>query len=196
METHIKFQSLPTWAETLTACQRPERGCVLSHPRPRIRYSPRGSGSPENRKQKTVVLEMEQMWSLNEKRFCIRLPNLRIAIRCLVTVYNTSAQINYMLILCPSSTLKAFMGLSCSLCSMVYSLLSDIRPCWTAGRESHRSGRPSPSWWNSWEICFRPACNRYDRQERVYCLKTTYDVFVSTVAGMNSSWSAAGVNSN
>lgn len=30
METHIKAQSLPTWAETLTACQRPERGSTLS----------------------------------------------------------------------------------------------------------------------------------------------------------------------
>lgn len=30
METHMKAQSLPTWAETLTACQRPKRGRMLS----------------------------------------------------------------------------------------------------------------------------------------------------------------------
>lgn len=61
---------------------------------------------------------------------------------------------------CSFSMLKA-----CSVWWLVYSLFTDIRPCWTAGRVSHSSDRLSLSWWSGSETCFRPACNRYDRQK-------------------------------
>lgn len=35
MENHIKALSFPTWAERLTAFQRPERGCVFFTPKTR-----------------------------------------------------------------------------------------------------------------------------------------------------------------
>lgn len=185
METHIKAQSLPTWAETLTACQRPERGCLLSHPSPkenqilpqRLRITGEQKTGYVRIFQMTVDLEVDQMWALNAKRFVYWTTNPEDSF--FLSVYNTSTQIYCMFLAleCLSRTLKACMCLSCSLCSVVYSLLLDIRPCWTAGRGSHRSDQPSLSWWNSWEIYFRPACNRYDRQKKsVYCLKSTYDV--------------------
>lgn len=52
MENHIKAWSFPTWAERLTAFQRPERGCVfLLFFTPKTRTetdSPRGSSFTEN----------------------------------------------------------------------------------------------------------------------------------------------------
>lgn len=72
-----------------------------------------------------------------------------------------------------------------SLCWALYFLLLDIRPCWTAGRGSHWSDRPSLSWWRGWEICFRPACNRYDRKQGLFQLyMTEFRLIVSKAAGM------------
>lgn len=52
MENHIKALSFPTRAERLTACQRPERGCVLTvfhtQNQNRDRYGPRGSRFTDN----------------------------------------------------------------------------------------------------------------------------------------------------
>lgn len=91
-------------------------------------------------------------------------------------------------------------GLNLAVC-VQWCILSclDIRPCWTAGRESHWSGRPSLSWWKDWETCFRPACNRYDGQQSLIELYKMIDIelisvckkspdcyrFVSKIAGMD-----------
>lgn len=83
---------------------------------------------------------------------------------------------------------------SYSLCSLVNSLLLDIRPCWTAGRESHWNDQPSLSWWKGWETFFRPVCNRYDRHDclsyKYHCVKKSSQCnrFVSTVAGTEHWW--------
>lgn len=81
METHTKALSLPTWAEMLTACQRPERGCVLS-----LVFTPKTEKESDSATETqiyiyikktghvqmfsmTVDLQTDQMWSLNAKTF-------------------------------------------------------------------------------------------------------------------------------